>query len=358
VGQKHQAGARRGLRTLITLVAVALLAVAGSAWAQQGQGQGKQGGQGQGGMQAGQGQGGQGAGGAGRGQGGVPTPRATDDDSDRPDWAQGNRDLNPHAQGGGPPAEAGSKKGDIYGDLYIILRDENGVPVLTPEGWVQPIDVDGNLIPLDAEGEPVDESLLQEVEFGRLSVSRSPSKVSDHALDEALAKLQSATTITVDEAGRLVVDGSTIDSPLENLALYEAIMKDGSLPGVTLPADFDVTALLGAAADKTGEITVDLVVYENTILGINQVNPDGTITYYDLSTYDYDRASTFDGTVTYLKDVNNDGNYVEVTEPIMDAVFDGTNWTDTTAGGADDFAQAADDARAVIEFVHDVPVAP
>jgi len=351
--QKANVGIAKVFFLLIALVAA--LAIAGGAVAQQGQG--KQGGQGkQSDMKAGGG--GQGAGGAGRGQGGVPSPSEADDDSDRPDWAQGDRDLNPHAQGGGPPAEAGSKKGDIYGDLYIILRDENGVPSLTPEGFVQPLDADGNLIPLDAEGQPIDETLVQEVEFGRLSVSRSPSKVSDHALDEALAKLQSATTITLDEAGRLVVDGSAIDSPLENLALYEAIMKDGSLPDVNLPADFDVSALLGAAADKTGEITVDLLVYENTILAINQTNPDGTITYYDFASYDYDRASTFDGTVTYLKDADGDGTYEEVTESVMDAVFDGENWTDTTAGGADDFAQAADDARAVVEFVHNVPTTP
>lgn len=60
--------------------------------------------------------------------------------------------------------------------------------------------------------------------------------------------------------------------------------------------------------------------------------------------------------MTYLKDVDGDGDYETVTESIMDAVFGGTDWTDTTAGGADDFAQAADDARAVIEFVHEVPV--
>jgi hypothetical protein len=35
-------------------------------------------------------------------------------------------------------------------------------------------------------------------------------------------------------------------------------------------------------------------------------------------------------------------------------VFNNTNWVDPTAtGGADDFATAADDYRAVIEFVHD-----
>ncbi len=61
--------------------------------------------------------------------------------------------------------------------------------------------------------------------------------------------------------------------------------------------------------------------------------------------------------MTYLKDVNGDGTYVLVTESVMEAVFDNVTWTDPTLdGGADDFAQAADDTRAVIEFIHAVPV--
>ncbi len=68
-----------------------------------------------------------------------------------------------------------------------------------------------------------------EVEFGRLSVSRSPNKVSDHSLAEALTTLTvTGAVVTQDAAGRLVitVDGvsKTIDSPLENLALYKAIL--------------------------------------------------------------------------------------------------------------------------------------
>lgn len=47
-----------------------------------------------------------------------------DDDSDRPAWAGGNPELNPHAgAGGGKPVGAGSKKGDLYGDLIMLLRN-------------------------------------------------------------------------------------------------------------------------------------------------------------------------------------------------------------------------------------------
>jgi len=281
-----------------------------------------------------------------------------DDDSDRPVWAGGNRDLNPHAQGGGQPPGSGIKKGDLFGDLYIILRDENGAPVLDANGNVQPILADGTVIQLTEEGDipPEYENLVVEVEFGRLSVGRAPSKVAEHALDEALTKLAEASVVTVDEAGRLVVDGVTIDAPLENLSLYTYIMTGGEV--ANLPSNFDPASLLGAAADKTGELTVDTLVYLNSILGINQIDiPSGTTDYYDFSTYDYSRADAFAGlTVTYLADPDGDGIYETVTESLMAAVFDNQDWTDTTAGGADDFTQSADDTRAVIEFLHNVPV--
>jgi len=84
---------------------------------------------------------------------------------------------------------------------------------------------------------------------------------------------------------------------------------------------------------------------------------NGTTVYYDFSDYEYDRTAAYDGvTVTYLSDPEGDGTYITVTESVMEAVFDGQSWTDSTAGGVDDFTQSADDARAVIEFLHEVPV--
>src|SRR5690606_27424240 len=42
-----------------------------------------------------------------------------EEDSDRPEWAgvKGGK-----AGGGGKPFGAGTKKGDLYGDMYILLR--------------------------------------------------------------------------------------------------------------------------------------------------------------------------------------------------------------------------------------------
>src|SRR5512139_256869 len=297
---------------------------------------------------------------------------AAEEDSDRPVWAgvKGGK-----SGGGGKPAGAGTKKGDLFGDMVVILRDANGVPILV-DGLVQVVayiyDANGNLVPLkDAEGNLVTipynaegdlESTVTlggvtydvygaEVDLGRLSVARAPEKVLQHSLDEALAKLTTPdAVISVDAAGRLTVNGVAIDSPLENLALYDKYMTTGSIPGVTLPANFNPAALLAAAADKTGAITVDTVVYMNSILGINS----GT-TYYDFSSVNYDRYTTWkDATANVLvyDAVNN--VYVPTVVNLYDAVFSSTNWVDPTAvGGADDFSTAADDYLSVIQFVHD-----
>lgn len=280
------------------------------------------------------------------------------EDSDRPVWAgvKGGK-----AGAGGQPSGAGSKKGDLYGDLYVILRDEDGAPILTQlaDGtWVvQPIDANGNVIPLDAEGAALDPTLLQAVEFSRLSVAKSPSKVLTHSLDEAVAKIEAGTSITLDPAGRIVIDGATIDSPLENLALYKAILTN-TLPtdvASKLPSTLAASSLLAAASDKTSTLSVDTVIYMNAILGINLKTVNG-ITYsaYDFTT-DYDRADTYGDKTAEVLVLQPDGvTYVKTTVNIYDAVFGSTDWNDSdTTGGADDFAQAADDALQVIEYVHD-----
>lgn len=62
------------------------------------------------------------------GKGGDKVFRATvsvDEVSDRPVWAG--------VKGG--KAGGGSKKGDLFGDMVMLLRDANGVPILTPTAW-------------------------------------------------------------------------------------------------------------------------------------------------------------------------------------------------------------------------------
>ncbi|MCA8928576.1 MAG: hypothetical protein KDC18_10940 [Alphaproteobacteria bacterium] len=296
-----------------------------------------------------------------------------EDDSDRPSWAgtPGGKD----GAGGGKPSIASSKRGDLFGDLWVILRDSNGVPILTPEGFVQPLDANGDPIPLDAEGAPVDESLVVEVELGRLNVGRAPTQVLDRRADEVVALLNSATDIALDPAGRLVltVDGvaQTIDSPLENLAIYVALMTTGSIPDVSdLPGDaFDfmvdgqftikdveaAAAFLAAATDKSSAFTSDEIAYINAFLDIN-TKKVGDVVYTDMnfSTFTYDRSTTFDGVTAVVLIEQADGSFKPTEVDIYEAVFADVNAT--ASGSLDAFTQAADDARLVIDYLHEYAV--
>ena len=292
-----------------------------------------------------------------------------EEDSDRPVWAGGGGGPNDR---GGQPGDAGSARGDLYGDLYVILRDEDGVPILSPEGFVQPIDANGNLIPLDAEGAPIDLTLVQEVELGRLNVGRSPTQVLDRRAAEVVTLLNTATAVSFDESGRLVIIGAdgvtrTIDSPLENLAIYVALMTTGTIPGVTdLPGteyDFLVdgqftiqdleaaTGFLAAATDKYTTLTPDAIAYINAILGINTVT-QGSVTYssMDYSSFTYDRSDAYDGVMVTILVKQPDGSYLPTQVNLFEAVFSSQDYSD---GGFDAFSTAIDDARAVLAFIHD-----
>lgn len=354
--------------------------------------------------------------------------------SGKPDWTGGNPGLNPGRGGGGKPDGAGSKKGELFGDQLILLRDldtadggGNGEPVLDPyntEGQIVVVGYDPTLVlggddglfPIyleqDAEGDyeiPLElQPYVQEVELERANVARAPDKVQEKALAAALEKITTADTITTDPAGRIMysTDGGvtflTIDAPLENLALYQYLMTNGdgspgAWPDVTqnwdpvfqallgddlTDPDWDPSALIGAAWSKEGEITLDALIYENTTLGVNQVSGSGEtlqITYFDFSDpggelYDYDRAETYSD--TWLRWIEiEDGQPVFKYGTVYDAVFGGEPWDDTylvidpgvdpldpsddefvlvgaTLSGVNDFAAAADDSRAVIEFIH------
>jgi hypothetical protein len=276
---------------------------------------------------------------------------------------------------GGPSTTAGSKKGDLFGDLYVILRDSNGVPILSPDGFVQPLDAEGNLIPLDEEGHPLDESLTVEVEIGRLNVGRAPLDVLLNRSVEVVDLLKTATDITTDPAGRLIltVDGvqKTIDSPLENLAVYVALMTEGTIGDITdLPGtefDFMVdgvftqedlamsVSLLAAATDKSGEFSADEIAYIDAFLGINTtVVGDVTYSEVDYSGFSYDRTSTYGDITAEVLVEQPDGSFVPTTVNILDVVFGGTTASD--AGTLDAYTLAAEDSRMVIEFIHEYAV--
>ncbi len=350
---------------------------------------------------------------------------------------------------GPPPGKGGGGDVPDYGDLIILYRDERGVPIPSPavtvpdpetglpvdgglcwqpiasgdfpEGWVPPNDrtvvptelvtVDGGwLIPVDQYNCAVEAAfatLTQEVDFGRINEARSPETVFASQLEDVVVKLATADTTSLDPAGRLVASTcgadeptttSTVDSPLQNLAIYRQLMLTGTI-GTPLPegADlFDTAARgLGAASDKSGGVNVDMVAYLNQIMGLTDVSTStvlpkisetyreevqGTIQLVekrfldygqlpDLLAYGYDRGTNFgalpspayiplddpltpeiesqDGWFEYLT-ASGDGGFEIVQGSILDAVFGDSVAASNIAG----FAQAADDARAVIEFMH------
>jgi hypothetical protein len=246
-------------------------------------------------------------------------------------------------------------------------------------------------IPLDAEGE-VPEAYAEcamEVELGRLSVARGPDEVREQALTEAVKTLSSGT-ISLDPAGRLVVTSldpelgvpvdKTIDSSLSNIAMYEELLEQGNLDEhPDYPVDVltglqggyldRAAAALGGGADKFGKITVDTVIAMNAFMTVAvdldesemplPINDEGD-KYYDFSSFAYERSATYDHTLCYLRVVMDGdvpaqtptGEYlVEVVsdESVMQAVFGGETYSGGNIAG---FAQAADDARATIEFMH------
>ncbi|RDD63463.1 hypothetical protein DRB17_03200 [Ferruginivarius sediminum] len=401
-----------------------------SAQAAQGEGQGQQKHGGQGGAGAGQGgmqKGGQeGAGGGSgsrleedvmRGKHGMDAAAedGEEEDSDRPDWAgTPGREGKPGqgSQGGN------TKKGEDYGDLWVIVRNDDGTPDLV-DGMVQVVLSDGTVVALaDYDGELPEEyaDMVQEVEFGRMNIARSPERVLDHSLTEALTKLD-GMVITVDnldevtdESGRLIdYFDNTIDSPLENLALYKALLEaSASAPdadglytvsvtsdheGESVELDIKVSAdvlpslaasALAASSDKTGDLSVDEIAYISGFLGVDdelaalvEDDPNDPSDAFFSYSRDAVYANTSiqvllpneDGTAyipttVYVvdTDVNGDGEYTALdtdNDGVIDTLEQGQVTFNTVPSieadddGLDIFTQAADDSVQVLEYVHD-----
>ncbi len=342
--------------------------------------------------------------------------------------------------GGGGGGGGGNTDQPDYGDQVVLYRYSDGFPVTsaavcpevldvecTPDDAIgglclQPIasqmfddceltnpnlsgEVSACLVPVD----PVTcapkagyESLLMEVEFGRINLVRSPEDVLEEQLQEALYSLTTAGCLSRDAAGRFVystqlsegvVESHAIDSPLQNLAIFWKIMKDGELDNNVYIGEtaYEVAMTaargLGASSDKEGEITVDLLSYLNEILdfakeggnalfgyscidvrqevqGLMEVVPK---CYLEFDTFSYDRGNNFsflpspayipnssgevqDGWFEYL--ALDDSSLVVTQGPILEAVPELKAGQDLVAEGISGFIQAADDTRATIEFVH------
>ena len=325
---------------------------------------------------------------------------------------------------GKPDDGGGGGAAPDLGDLIILYRDQSGVPYLTADSCQQPLPsdtcpaecvlVDG--VPSGVDVLPVNSdtcavaaacgSCTEEVDFGRVNAARSPDAVFDAQLADVIANLATADCRTLDPAGRLVATRagddlsvlvSTVDSPLQNLAIYRQLILTGTL-GAPLPEGagaLDTAARgLGAASDKAGEVNVDLVAYLNFIMGLSDpatstiLDPkicidvkeevNGTVQlvekcFLNYGAYGYNRGTNFgalpapayipaedptEGTFEYL-------SLVPATDPplfeilyglITSAVFE--DEPGDTGGNIGGFAQASDDTRALISFMHtnQVPV--
>jgi hypothetical protein len=280
--------------------------------------------------------------------------------------------MNPHAGAGAGNPSSGTTKGDMYGDLVVLLRDlATGAPIVAgtsvdPETgeeiteYYVCLDADCTTTVSTVLGEIPEGVTAIEVDFGRSSVARAPDKVTDHALDEALSKLADADEVALDVSGRIVysIDGAwyTIDSPLENLALYidlaaglaadSTTATEAALEALGLASLDTAASLLAGVADKTGDITLDYLVNENVVAGV--VEPG---VYYDYTDFAYTR----DYPTEYTYWVSIDGALpvamtLDVNAYLADASVNG-ELPDATDYAAL-FAAAADDALEVIELVH------
>jgi len=308
----------------------------------------------------------------------------------------------------------GSGKGELFADLVYLLRTVDGLPMMRDVGgetclqpvsysevpgldpvtnpvngedvWVLPLagdavvsasvtsaDEDGEVEACDVQLEY--QEYMHEVEIGRLNVGRSPDDVLARGLEEVYARIDAASSLVLDHAGRLSPDSVPIDAPRENLAIQKEMVLTGQLGSYTgmlpwpVPYGDEIlrhaAAAMGAGADKFGEINADLVVYYDRIMNFpNEVDPEGmtTITgdgdvgvagrkYLNYEWFSYDRAATYPGCVVGFRLEGEDMVRFEGT--LMNLVFGGEPFSGTNVNA---FAQAADDARAVVLFEHDTVI--
>lgn len=335
-----------------------------------------------------------------------------EDDSDQPAWAgrQGDREQTPGSGMHGSDTD----KGDLFGDLYVLVRNDNGEPILKPgTSYVQPAAfyVDANGLPtdpvlaagsyvplaIDSEGSLVVPQFYpqfddpggalvvpKEVDLGRLNEARAPSNVLDRALAEALANLASSVKpITQDPMGRLEywTDDATpvaIDSPLENLALYRKLMIDGNLTildgnGVTvLDTDYrtpDFAGLDDPSSDPNASRHVMLdyaaamlsaaadktgTIDVDVVITMNNflgINGEGAPDYFDFMGYTHQRSHHF-GTDTAEVLVLVGTNPDSYVVSTLEVMAGVFHGAERTGAHALGFASASDDDLTVLEFVH------
>lgn len=323
-----------------------------------------------------------------------------------PDAGQGPGGGNGGGPGGGNPNPGKSQgKGALYADLMVIARDASGVPILDGNGCYQPITADssigvaamptaglypygydvfpvplvGSAVAAMAEDEdelevcdPLNEyyaGFVSEVDLGRLNLGRSPEKVLLKQLDDVVSALDGAA-VTVDASGRLVADGTTVDSPLQNLTIYQSILETGLVGGLDPTAwplhEWGLTAAaLAAGSPKEGfVITVDTVQYLNRILAIPADAEIGAIFPANLSDDTgekflnfqsvpaYSRTATFPGCVAWNQEIFPGKAPTSIMAEVFGTTANPGGEENTSLGNVHAYVQFAEDAHQVLVWIH------
>ncbi len=315
--------------------------------------------------------------------------------------ANGTPILKEYAVPGEDPADPATVEYCVQPVSYSAVPGVSAItnPLDGRQVWVLPLQgewIKTPVVPLPVEEieacdpQPQYAMFAVESELERLNLTRTSESVLEKKKADVKTKLTLAHTIGLDPAGRLSVDGQALDAAPEYAGMYDSLMLTGGIAGLDLakiPYDkWQVAAVaIGAAASKTVPITVDTVEYYNRIVGftslenlpswpglsfVTPVDPNpatpmavdvlpGGENFVDYGAFTYNRSKTFVGSVTWLDVAKLKWNV----NPIVDTVpwtnlgaTDGLTKSEVdgrTLTGVTAFAQMADDARAVINYLHE-----
>ncbi len=280
--------------------------------------------------------------------------------------------------------------------------------------WVVPLQgewIAGNTVPTGFTGacdaQPNYGMFISEVELERLNLARTADAVIAQKIADVQMKLMFADAIALESTGRITYDEVPIDASPENAAMYQSLMKTGTIPG--LPADpagqpaqigpapadstsnsrFDAWELaamtIGAGASKSTPLTLDAIEYYNRTIGfppaadptatppvpeytspwgvsfVRSADPDdpaselaGSEQFVDYSGFSYNRSETFKGSITWLDIPTLTWKVSRIIDvvPFTNLSSYGTVGTHTLTG-ITAFAQLADDVRALCDFIPD-----
>ncbi len=275
-----------------------------------------------------------------------------------------------------------TNKGEIFGDLRELVRDENGVPVLDTNGCPQPVSVNGGTVPmeLDETGECIIvagyEADVVELELGRLNVARvalTNPGVLDRTLNDVMNSINASVGLKLDLSGRLaygVDDGTgtgtashyqTVDSPLAGLALYWALMRWGKLEGdievredgqlvtkhIAIELPDQILADEGLLFLKTGNAACQ----GNTAdCGAKRLSNG----YVDYSSFNHSTETVYSGVdVSYVERQPDSLScaYTDKTDDLWTRVLGNDGYA---GNNIEAFVKQAEDTRTVIQFIHTI----